>query len=216
MNDLALRQNIIDELVFDPSIDAANIGVAVEEGVVTLSGHVGSYAEKIAAEMAVKRVKGVRALAETLEVRFQGHKRHADDEIAARALDIIEWDALLPNGAIGVKVQKGWVTLTGEVQWHFQRVAAERAVMKLGGVVGVTNVLSIKPSASIPDVKKRIEGALKRNADVEAERVEVAVLDGNVTLKGGVTGWRERTAAERAAWSIPGVVSVTNNLAVRG
>lgn len=216
MNDLALRQNIIDELGFEPSVDAANIGVAVEEGVVTLSGHVGSYAEKIAAEMAVKRVKGVRALAGTLEVRYVGRKQHADDEIAARALDIIEWDTLLPDGAIGVKVQKGWVTLSGEVPWHFQRVAAEKAVMKLGGVVGVTNVLSIKPAASIPDVKNRIEGALKRNAEVEADRIEVAVSGGNVTLKGGVTGWRERSAAERAAWSSPGVVSVTNNLAVRG
>jgi osmotically-inducible protein OsmY len=216
MNDLALRQNIIDELGFEPSVDAANIGVAVEEGVVTLSGHVGSYAEKIAAEMAVKRVKGVRALAETLEVRYAGRKHHADDEIAARALDIIEWDTLLPDGAIGVKVQKGWVTLSGEVPWHFQRVAAEKAVLKLGGVVGVTNVLSIKPVASIPDVKNRIEGALKRNAEVEADRIQIDVSGGNVTLKGGVTGWRERSAAERAAWSIPGVVSVINDLAVSG
>ncbi|MBW9114740.1 BON domain-containing protein [Rhizobium cauense] len=216
MNDLMLRQNIVDELGFDPSVDAANIGVAVENGVVTLSGHVGSYAEKIAAEMAVKRVKGVRALAETLEVRFAGRKRHADDEIAARALDIIEWDALLPNGAIDVKVQRGWVTLSGEVPWHFQRLAAEKAVMKLGGVVGVTNVLSIKPMSSIPDVKNRIEVALKRNAEVEAENIEVAVSGGNVTLQGGVTGWRERAVAEQAAWSIPGVVSVTNNILING
>lgn len=216
MNDLALRQNIIDELGFEPSVDAANIGVAVENGVVTLTGHVGSYAEKIAAELAVKRVKGVRALAENLEVRFAERKKHADDEIAARALDIIEWDTLLPNGVIDVKVQRGWVTLSGQVPWHFQRVAAEKAVMKLGGVVGVTNVLSIKPAASVPDVKNRIEGALKRNADVEAAHIQVDVAGGNVTLKGGVTGWRERIAAERAAWSIPGVVSVVNNLSIGG
>jgi osmotically-inducible protein OsmY len=216
MNDLLLCQNIVDELGFEPSVDAANIGVAVEDGVVTLTGHVGTYAEKIAAEMAVKRVKGVRALAETLEVRFPGRKQHADDEIAARALDIIEWDALLPSGAIDVKVQKGWVTLSGQVPWHFQRVAAEKAVMKLGGVVGVTNVLSIEPATSISDVKNRIEGALKRNAEVEADHIQVAVSEGKVTLNGGVTGWRERSAAERAAWSIPGVISVTNNIAING
>lgn len=216
MSDLMLRQNIIDELGFDPSVDAANIGVAVENGIVTLSGHVGSYAEKIAAERAVKRVKGVHALAGMLEVRLAGRKQHADDEIAARALDIIEWDALLPNGAIDVKVQKGWVTLSGAVPWHFQRLAAEKAVMKLGGVVGVTNALSIKTALSVPDVKNRIEDALKRSAEVEADRIEVTVSGGNVTLKGGVTGWRERSAAERAAWSTPGVVSVINNLSVSG
>ncbi len=216
MNDLLLRQNIVDELNFEPSVDAANIGVAVENGIVTLSGHVGSYAEKIAAEIAVRRIKGVRAMAETIEVRLPNRKHHADDEIAARALDIIEWDALLPSGAIGVKVQNGWVTLSGQVPWHFQRVAAEKAVMKLGGVVGVTNVLSIKPSASSSDVKDRIERALKRNAEVEADHIKVAVSEGEVTLNGDVTGWRERSAAENAAWSIPGVVRVTNNISIHG
>jgi osmotically-inducible protein OsmY len=214
MNDLSLRQDVIDELQFEPSIDAANIGVAVKNGVVTLSGHVGSYAEKSAAESAARRVRGVHAIAEEIEVRYAGRKMHADDEIASRALDIIEWDTALPDGAIDVKVQHGWVTLSGEVPWHFQRMAAENAVKKLGGVVGVSNLLTIRPSALIADIKDRIESALRRNAEVEANRIRVDINEGRVALEGAVHAWNERSAAERAVWSVPGVVAVENHLTI--
>lgn len=184
MSDLSLRQDVIDELEFEPSLDAANIGVAVENGIVTLSGHVNSYAEKMTAEAAVKRVKGVRAIAEEIQVRYPERKKHADDEIAARALDIIAWDTALPDGAINVKVQKGVVTLSGQVRWHFQRAGAEIAVKKLGGVVAVDNQLTISPTTLAPDVRNRIEEALRRNAEVEASRIRVNVTDNKVTLEG--------------------------------
>ena len=214
MNDLSLRQDVMDELQFEPSIDAANIGVAVKNGVVTLSGHVGSYAEKSAAESAARRVRGVRAIAEEIEVRYAGRKMHADDEIASRALDIIEWDTALPDGVIDVQVRRGWVTLSGEVPWHFQRLAAENAVRKLGGVTGVSNLLTIRPSALIADIKGRIEGALRRNAEVEADRIRVDITGGRVALEGAVHAWSERNAAERAVWSVPGVTAVENHLTV--
>ncbi|MFS8116214.1 BON domain-containing protein [Rhizobium jaguaris] len=214
MNDLNLRQDVLDELEFEPSIDAANIGVAVEKGIVTLTGHVNSYIEKSAAEAAVRRVKGVRAIAQEIEVRYAERKQHADDQIAARALDIIEWDTALPEGVIGVEVQRGWVTLSGEVHWHFQRIAAESAVKKLGGVLGVTNLLTIRPTAAVSDIKNRIEGALRRYAEVEASRIRVNVVGGRVVLEGGVHAWTERNAAEQAAWSIPGVTAVENHLSI--
>lgn len=149
MSDLLIRQDVLTELEFEPSVNAANIGVAVENGVATLTGHVESYVEKAAAEAATRRVKGVRAIAEHIEVRFPGRKKRADDEIAARALDIIAWDTALPDGAIDVKVERGCVMLSGEVRWHFQRLAAEEAVKKLGGVTKVRNLLTIRPTAQI-------------------------------------------------------------------
>lgn len=214
MSDLKIRRDILDEMEFDPSIDAANIGVAVNEGVVTLSGHVGSYADKLVAEAVVRRVKGVRAIAEEIEVRYPEKKKRADDEIASRALDIISWNTALPEGAVDVKVQRGWVTLSGAVRWHFQRMAAENAVRKLGGVVGVNNLINIKPQPSIADVKGRIEQALRRNAEVEADSIKVQVSDSKVVLEGDVVAWHERAAAERAAWSVPGVALVENRLHV--
>jgi osmotically-inducible protein OsmY len=214
MSDSNIRQDVLDELEFEPSIDAANIGVAVENGIVTLSGHVGSYAEKKAAEAASRRVRGVRAIAEEIEVRYAGSKKHADDEIAARALDIINWDTGLPEGAIDVTVQRGCVTLTGEVPWHFQRIAAENAVRKLGGVVAVVNLLAIRPVASAANIRNRIENALRRNAELEAGGIRIDVLGSKVVLEGDVHAWNERRAAERAAWSVPGVTMVDNRISV--
>jgi osmotically-inducible protein OsmY len=214
MSDLEIRRDILDELEFDPSVDAANIGVSVENGVVTLSGHVKSYAEKMAAEAIAQRVKGVRAIAEEIDVRWPEQKKHADDGIAARALDIIAWDTALPDGAIDIKVQRGWVTLSGEVRWHFQRMAAENAVKKLGGVLGVTNYLTIRQLVGMSDIKDRIEQALRRNAEIEADGITVRVSDSKVILKGDVHAWNERQAVEQAAWSVPGVAVVENHLHV--
>lgn len=214
MSDLNLRQQILDELEFEPSVDAASIGVAVHDGVVTLTGHVRSYAEKIAAERAVQNVRGVRAIAEEIEVRFPEDKKTADDEIARRALDIIAWDTTIPDDHITLKVHKGWITLSGEAEWQYQKTAAETAVRKLSGVVGVTNLVVIKPRVDVSSIQHRIESALKRNAEIEAERIRVLVSGGKVILEGKVHAWHERGVAERAAWSAPGVTSVEDHLTI--
>lgn len=212
MTDKYLRQLVLDELDFEPSVDAANIGVAVEKGIVTLSGHVHSYAEKMAAERAVQRVKGVRGIAEEIQVRYPEEKRTADDQIAQRALSIMSWDAQLPSGAVKVKVEKGWVTLTGAVEWFYQKNAAAAAVRKLSGVVGVSNQIEVKPRIQTADVKQKILAALERNADVEANAVRIAVEGDTVKLEGKVKAWYERDLVERAAWSVPGVRSVEDHL----
>jgi osmotically-inducible protein OsmY len=215
MSDSSLRQDIIDELDFEPSIDAADIGVAVEDGVATLTGHVPTYAQKITVEDVVRRVKGVKGIAQQIEVRPFGTNRMADDEIAKRALSTISWNTAIPDDAVQVKVQEGWVTLTGKVEWQYQKTAAADAVRDLAGVVGVTNRIEIASRASAFDVKKRIEDALKRNAEIEAQAIRVNVLDGGkITLDGKVHAWSERRAAERAAWSAPGVKVVDDRITI--
>jgi len=213
MGELQLRQHILDELEFEPSVNAAHIGVAVDRGVVTLTGHVSSYTEKLAAVKAARRVKGVRAIAEEIEVRFPNGKKTADDEIAKRTADILEWDALVPKGSIQITVHDGWVTLAGNVDWYFQKIAAEDDVRKLSGVRGVTNNIAIVPRVRGEDVKRKIEDALKRNAQIEAEAIQVTVRGGNkIILEGKVHNWDERYAIETAAWSAPGVKSVEDRL----
>ena len=214
MSDIQLRQNVLDELEFEPSINAAHIGVTVEDGVVTLTGHLSSYAEKIAAEKAVRRVKGVRAIAEEIEVRYPGQKQTSDDEIAKRALNIFQWDTFLPHENIRLTVHKGLVTLTGEVQWYFQKSGAEKAIRKLSGVIGVVNDITVKPAAKVANVKSKIEDALKRHAEVEAERIQITVLNDEVTLNGKVASWDERQAVITAAWSAPGVRLVEDHLTI--
>lgn len=214
MNDLDLRQRVIDELEFEPSVDAANIGVAAENGIITLTGHVASYAEKFAAERAAQRVKGVHGIAQEIEVRTPAGKKKADDEIAAQAVSIITWDTTIPNEVVKVKVESGWITLTGKVDWQFQKMAAEQAVRKLSGVVGVTNLIEIKSRVQASDVKNRIENALRRSAEVEAARIQVRVSDTKVVLDGRVYSWHERDAAKRAAWSVQGVTAVDDRLAI--
>lgn len=215
MNDLILRQSVLDELEFEPSINAAHIGVSVENGVVSLSGHVGSYAEKNAAEKAVKRVKGVRAIAEEIEVRLPNDKKTADDEIAARAVNILQWSAVVPPGKIDIKVQDGWVVLTGQLEWQFQRNAAENEIRRLSGVAGIMNNITLKPYPQPADVKRKIEDALTRRAAVDAKRIRVLVHDGGkVALEGFAHDWRERDEVDRAAWSVPGVISVEDNLTI--
>ncbi len=215
MDDKQLRQHIVDELEFDPRINAANIGVAVNNGVVTLTGHVSSYVEKVAAEKATRRVKGVRALAEELEVRYPNDKKTADDEIAKRALKILEWYDLISGNGIQVTIQRGWVILSGEVMWQYQRKAAESAVRKLSGIAGVVNNILIKPAVYPSDIKKKIEDALARYAEIEAQAIRVIVREGNkVSLEGKVDSWEERQAVENAAWSVAGVQSVDDRLSI--
>jgi osmotically-inducible protein OsmY len=215
MDDKQLRQDVLDELEFEPSIDAANIGAAVENGVVTLSGHVPNYWQKTVAERAVWRVKGVKALAEEIKVRFPNDRKDADDQIAERAVSMLAWDASVPKDAVRVKVQDGWITLSGEVSWQFQRIAAEADVRKLTGVIGVSNNITIKAMVQAPDVRKRIEDALKRCAEVEARQISINVRDnGAVMLEGKVDNWDERRAVERAVWSAPGVRLVDDRITI--
>ena len=214
MSDKQIRQDVIDELDFDPSVNAAHIGVVVDNGVVTFTGHVGSYAEKLAAERIAQRVKGVRAIAQEIEVRYPSDKKTADDEIATRALNILNWNAVVPRG-IQVKVQDGWITLSGQVDWHFERDAAEKELRRLSGVAGVINNITLKARVQAQDVKRKIEDALKRSAETEAGHISVSVLDGGkVALNGQVHDWQERNTVGWAAWSAPGVKSVENLLTI--
>lgn len=215
MNDKYLRQNVIDELNFEPSIDSADIGVAAENGVVTMTGHVSSYSQKLSSERAVWRVKGVKAIAQEIEVRFPGDKKQNDDEIAQRAVNILAWNSLLPRESVRVKVQNGWVTLTGQLDWNYQRSEADFDVRKLSGVTGVSNEITLKPSVQPVDVKQRITDALTRHVEVEASHIQISVRDGGtVSLEGEVDNWDERQAVVRAAWSAKGVLAVENHLRI--
>lgn len=215
MNDKELRQNVIDELEFEPSIDSADIGVAAESGVVTLSGHVPSFAQKLAVERAVWRVKGVKAVAQEIEVRLPSDKQVADDQIAQRALNILAWSTMVPHDAVQVKVTDGWVTLRGKVNWYYQRNAAESEVRKLSGVKGVINDIALAPAVQPGDVRQRILDALKRHAEVESSRIRIEVREGGtVCLEGEVDNWDERQAVGRAAWSAAGVHSVDNRIRI--
>jgi osmotically-inducible protein OsmY len=214
MNDLALRRAILDELEFRPQIDAAAIGVAVRDGVVSLTGHVKTFAEKLAVERAVQSLKGVRAIAEELEVKTARDDGVPDDELAARCVDVIRWSAATPDDRIRVKVQQGWVSLEGEVQWQYQKLDAERAVRKLEGVTGIYNMLVVQPRLTADDIKQAIEQALQRNAELDAAHIRVAVDGATVKLEGQVHLWLQRKAAEHAAWAAPGVTQVDNHLLI--
>lgn len=214
MTDKQLRQRVIDELDFDPSIDSADIGVAADNGVVTLTGHAPSYFEKLAAERATWRVKGVKAIAQEIKVRLANDKKTNDDEIAKRALDVLAWSVPSVSDSVRVAVQDGFITLTGAVGWNYERQAIESAVRGLSGLRGVFNNIAIKPAASHADIKDRIARALERHADVEAERIDVTIRDGHVTLDGDVDTWEERNAVENAAWAAPGVYTVEDRLRI--
>jgi osmotically-inducible protein OsmY len=215
MKEAKLRQDIIDEFEFDPSFDGERIGVAVDRNVVTLSGHVNSYAEKLAAIAAARRVKGVHAIAENIEVRYPYQSKTADDQIAERASDLLEWDVLVPNNSVDVLVHDGFVTLSGTVDWQYQRSAAEDDMRKLSGIVCVTNMIKIRPHVDASDIKTKIEAALKRHAEVEADAIRISIQNGNkVVLEGRVDNWDERYKVENAAWSSPGVTSVDDRLTI--
>ena len=214
MNDMKLKKAIEEELEWEPSVSAEHIGVAVDDGVVTLTGYVRTYAEKLAAENVTRRIKGVRGIAEEIEVRFLSDKKTADDQIAKRALDVIEWASTIPSDAVQVMVRNGVVTLTGNVDWFYQKDDAEAAVRKLSGVRAVINDIKIKQKPQAGDIKLKIESALKRNADLEAQSIKVSVNNGRVTLDGKVKAWYERDLAERTAWSAPGVIAVEDRIQI--
>lgn len=210
--DLQLQQRVIDSLEFEPDVNAAHIGVSVHDGAVVLSGHVESYHEKWAAEQATRRVKGVKALAQELEVRLPADKKVADEEIAARAARLLNWDVVVPHDRIAIKVEHGILTLSGEVDWHYQRAEAEYDARKLTGVRAVVNDIEVVPRVGPDDVRAKIGAALERNAEIETKNIDVAVSGGKVTLSGRVNAWTEREAAERAAWAVPGVTEVEDQI----
>ena len=213
-SDLQLQRDVLDELEFEPSVNAAHIGVTANRGVVTLTGFVTNYAEKTMAERAARRVKGVKAIAEEIEVRLPSDTKRADDEIAARAIDILKWQVGVPADRIKVKVEKGVVTLTGDVDWQFQKTEADHVVHKLNGVVDVLNQIRVASAIHAVEVKEKIEKALQRSAELEASRITVETEGGRVILKGRVRAWYERDIAERAAWSAPGVTEVQDRLTI--
>jgi len=214
MIDQALKQEVLKELAWQPGFDETHIAVAARGGVVTLTGHVGSYAEKCVVERAAGRVTGVRAIVENLEIRYPSATSHSDVEIAERALDVISWDLSIPKNRVKIRIEKGWVTLTGDVDWRFQRLAAEMDIRNLAGVMGVTNVIEIKPRFPACDVEKRIRAAFRRNAEFAAENIVVTADGDTVTLTGQVGGYHERTLAADTAWSAPGVTQVNDLLTV--
>ena len=217
-DDVALQARVMEELAWDPAVDPARIGVAARHGVVTLSGIVESFAVKAAAERAAGRVRGVRAIATEIEVRLPADHHRADAEIADRALRLLEWDVEVPHERIRLRVEHGLVTLTGEVGYHFQRAAAEADLRRLGGVRGVTNLIRVVPAeapAVEPDlVRRQIEAALRRNAEIEAGGISVEIIAGRAILRGRVETWTERALAEIAALAAPGVTEVENALEV--
>lgn len=215
MNELKLRDDILDELAYEPVVDPAHIGVAVDQNVVTLTGHVGSYAQKLAALSAVRRVKGVHGIADEIEVRPASEAKTSDDEIASRAINVLSWDSVVPDDGIQVTVRDGLVTLTGRVHWYYQKSSAERDVRNLSGVRSVVNNIEVEPHAKADNVKKKIEAALKRHAEIEAKDVRVTVRDDDeVLLEGKVRNWDEKFAVENAAWSAPGVKNVRDRLTI--
>lgn len=213
--DAAIQKEVIQELTWDPSVTHEHIGVAVNDGIVTLSGNIPTYIEKFSAERAAQRVSGVKAVVENIHVKLASDSKREDLDIAKALLQQMQWNVQIPDHLIKVQVEDGWVKLTGEVYWDYQRTLAETTARGLTGVQGVINSISLKSKNVQPDaVRKNIETALKRRAMNEAGRIAVAVSGGSVTLSGEVDSFNDRAEARLAAWSSPGVTSVENNLLV--
>jgi osmotically-inducible protein OsmY len=212
--DEAIQTDVLEELKWDTRVRPNEIGVAVKDGIVTLTGWVDSYLKKMAAEEAAHRVPGVKAVVNEIEVRLPGSAERTDHDLAKAVLNALRWDAAIPAGKVDVTVSQGWVTLKGEVEYAFQKRDAERAVQHLAGVKGITNLIVVKPPVSPTDLKQQIERALIRNAETDARRITVEVEGSKVILRGTVRSYAEKQAAEDTAWAAPGVTEVDNHIMV--
>lgn len=212
--DTQLQKSVLAELEWEPSVTAGHIGVTADQGVVTLTGNVASFAEKQAAEAAARRVKGVKAVAEEIEVRLPFDGRKTDEEIAAAALNRLAWDVSVPADAVRVKVEKGWITLSGEVVWHFQKDVAEQDVRRLLGVTGVSNEITIKPRVDVSHVSDDIMHALHRSWFFDPKTITVSADEGRVRLAGTVHTPHDRQVAAATAWAAPGVTDVVNEIKI--
>ena len=212
-DDQRLKQAVLDELKWEPSVNAAHIGVSATGGVVTLMGHVESYSEKFAAEKAARRVKDVKGIAEEIEVQLPFNVKHDDEDIATAAVNRMNWDTSVPKDSVKAKVENGWITLTGEVDWHYQQEAAAHDVRGLWGVVGVLNQISIRSKPNAAKIKEDIIVALDRSW-LDPATINVTAQDGKVKLTGTVESWHELDEANSTAWAAPGTTSVENEIAV--
>ncbi len=212
--DEEIQANVLEELKWDTRVRPNEIGVAVKDGIVTLTGWVDSYLKKMAAEEAAHRVPGVKAVANDIEVRLPGFAERTDTDLAAAVLNALRWDAAIPTGKVDVTVSQGWVTLKGEVEYAFQKRDAERAVRRLSGVKGVSNLIVVKPQVFPSDLKQQIERALVRNAETDARNITTEVEGSKVILRGTVRSYAEKQAAEDTAWSAPGVTEVENRIVI--
>lgn len=213
-NDQQLQQDVMDELKWDPILNASEIGVSVKHGVVTLNGYVNSYSKKIAAENAAKRVKGVSAVAEDIEVRLGLTNERNDTQIAEAALDALKWNSNIPHEQIQIKVENGWITLEGEAEWQYQKDAAANAVRDITGVRGISNLIMLTPKIDATVIEKNIRRALQRSADIEANNIDIKTIGNKVILKGKARSWAERNEIERATWSSPGVTEIEDDLLI--
>jgi len=213
--DTELQHAVMEELAWEPSVDAAEIGVSAESGIVALSGTVKSLPQKWAAEKAAQRVAGVKAVTDEIVVKLPGGAELGDTEIARAAVNALDWNASVPPGRVSIVVTHGWITLQGTVQFHYERVAAEYAVRIITGVKGVTNLITVNPPRPSPaDIRHKIEQAFERTADLDAQAISVEAREGKVILRGAVDSWKEREQAEWAAWAAPGVSHVDNQIVV--